>query len=409
MPLPLAYLISQYPAANHTYILREIRTLRSQGFEIESFSIRAPDRPLNRLTPVEREEADATWTVLCLSKAALLKAQLTVLFSSPRSYARGLWAAVTLGHLNLPAIFQNLIYFSEAVVIGLRMQNRGLTHLHSHFTSSVALFVTKVFPITFSATIHGSAEFENTVGFYLPEKVETASFLCTISQYGRSQLMRVSSPEHWRKIEVSPLGVDLDLFAPRPHRPAPDCFEILSVGQLSPAKGYQILIEAISQLVMQGHTNIRLRIAGGGSLAESLKRQITLLSLEKHVLLEGLCNQDRVRQLYQETDLFALASFAEGVPVVLMEAMAMEIPCLATGITGIPELIRHEKDGWLVPPSDSEELAKAIALLMANPNLRQQLGKAGRLRVQERYHLATNTTRLGHIFRQRLPQSAQEV
>ncbi len=404
MPPRLAYLSGQYPAANHTYILREIRTLRSQGFEIESFSIRSPDRPLDQLSPEEQEEANTTWSLSSVSKPDLLKAQFAALFSSPGSYWRGLWLAITLGRQDLRATFKNLIYFAEAVVVGRQMQSRGLTHLHSHFSSNVALFLGKTFPVTISATIHGPAEFDDAIGFYLPEKVETARFLCTISQYGRSQLMCASNPEHWHKIEVCPLGVDLDLFAPRPHRPFPECFEILSVGRLSPVKGNQVLIEAIARLVKQGHTGIRLRIAGGGPLRESLQRQIARLGVEQYVVLEGLCNQDRVRQLYRETDLFALASFAEGVPVVLMEAMAMEIPCLATWITGIPELIRHEKDGWLVPPSDPIVFAEAIALLMADPDLRQRLGKAGRLRVQERYHLATNTNRLGHIFNRRLPE-----
>lgn len=404
MPLRLAYLVSQYPAINHTYILREIRTLRTQGFDIEVFSIRSPDRPLEELTSEEREEAERTWVVLEAGIPEFFKAHFATLCLSPRSYLRGLWAAVALGRLDLPAIFSNLIYFAEAVVAGRRIRSRGFTHLHTHFSSTVALFLARVFPVTFSATIHGSAEFEDAAGFCLAQKVADARFLCTVSQFGRSQLMRASRPQHWHKIEVSPLGVDAELFVPRPHRQAPERFEILSVGQLAPAKGYPILIDAVSRLVQWGHTAIRLRIVGGGAERESLDQQIARLGLVRNVEIHGPCSHEIVRQIYAGTDLFALASFAEGVPVVLMEAMAMEIPCVATWITGIPELIRHGEDGWLVPPSDPEVLADAIAYLMANPELRQRLGQAGRLRIQERYHLAKNTRRLAEIFTRRLTE-----
>jgi colanic acid/amylovoran biosynthesis glycosyltransferase len=121
--------------------------------------------------------------------------------------------------------------------------------------------------------------------------------------------------------------------------------------------------------------------------------------------LEGSCNHDRVLDFYRQTDLFALASFAEGVPVVLMEAMAMEIPCVATWITGIPELIRHGTDGWLVPPADEEQLADAIGRLMDDAELRQKLGRSARVRVQEDYNLTRNAERLAEIYRRRLASS----
>jgi glycosyltransferase involved in cell wall biosynthesis len=120
------------------------------------------------------------------------------------------------------------------------------------------------------------------------------------------------------------------------------------------------------------------------------------------VIVEGWKNQTEVRELYRRADIFALASFAEGVPVVLMEAMAMQLPCVATRITGIPELIRDGIDGLLVTPSDAAELAVAIARLIDDPGLRRRLAAAGRVRVEEKYHLATNVARLGEIFRRRL-------
>jgi glycosyltransferase involved in cell wall biosynthesis len=398
----LAYLVSQYPAINHTFILREIRTLRLQGFDIEVVSIRAPDRPLEKLSPEERDEAERTWAVLPSGAPSILLAQVAMLGTRPGPYLRGVWLALRLARMDLKAMFLNLVYLAEAAVAGRYMHRRGLTHLHTHFSSTVALFLATIFPITFSATIHGPEEFDDAEGFYLAQKVAAARFLCTISQFARSQLMRASRPEYWDKIEVSPLGVDPSLFSPRPQRPDPAVFELLSVARLAPAKAHAILIESVALLVKAGRSKIRLRIAGGGPEHDALTQWIAKLGVGQQVFLEGPCSQERVRQMYRETDLFALASFAEGVPVVLMEAMSMEIPCLATWITGVPELIRHGEDGWLVPPSDPAALAEAIAYLMDHRELRQRLGVNGRQRVQERYDLQKNTQLLGQIFTRRL-------
>ena len=398
----LAYLVSQYPAITHTFILREIRALRALGFQIEAISIRGQDRPLEQLSEEEREEAALTWAVLPQGVAAIVWAQIATLFTRPVSYLGGLWFALRLASWHIKAALLNLAYFVEAVVAGRRLHGLGITHLHTHFSSTVALFVVKVFPITYSATIHGPEEFDNAVGFYLAQKTAAARFMCTISQYARSQLMRASRPEDWDKIEVAPLGVDPARFPPRPHRTNTEVFEILSVGRLAPAKAHAVLIEAVATVIKHSNTRIRLRIAGGGPEHAALTAWIARLGVEKHVVLEGPCSQERIREMYQETDLFALASFAEGVPVVLMEAMSMEVPCLATWITGVPELIRHGQDGWLVAPSDPEILASAIIHLMEHPELRQKLGASARQRVMECYDLGKNTQRLGEIFARRL-------
>jgi glycosyltransferase involved in cell wall biosynthesis len=148
---------------------------------------------------------------------------------------------------------------------------------------------------------------------------------------------------------------------------------------------------------------------GDGPARPSLERAILELGLENHVRLEGSCNQDRVREMYRETDLFALTSFSEGVPVVLMEAMAMEIPCLATWITGVPELIRHGVDGWLVVPGDVEQVTEALANLIDQPELRQRLGQSGRVRVIEKYDLDRNVAYLEEIFERQLVSAGERL
>jgi glycosyltransferase involved in cell wall biosynthesis len=296
------------------------------------------------------------------------------------------------------AVF-NLAYLAEAAVIADWMRSQGLTHLHMHFTSTVGLLAGHLAPLRLSATIHGPDEFTDPRSFYLAEKIRAFQLLCTISEYGRSQLMRFSDQTQWAKFRVARLGVDPALYAPRPFRENPSPYEILFVGRLAPVKGPHILIAALDRLVRQGRS-VRLRFAGDGPERPGLERNVAERGLAQHVIFEGWQNADRVRALYQQADIFALPSFAEGIPVVLMEAMAMEIPCVTTRITGIPELIRDQVDGLLVTPSSDEELAAAIARLLDDSELRRQLGKSARQRILENYDLRHNTAQLGSIFRE---------
>jgi glycosyltransferase involved in cell wall biosynthesis len=401
MPLRLAYLVSRYPTTNHTFILREIRQLREEGWEIEVISISPADRPVDDLTPVEREEQQRTRYVKSAGGAAILGAHLATLFRHPGGYLQGIWSALTLDGANLGRLFANLFYFAEAVVAGHWMRQAGLTHCHTHFSSTVALLLGRVFPVTWSATIHGPDEFNEPAGFHLAVKCDEARFVIAISQYGRSQLMRWSNAVSWPRFEVCPLGVDPSVYEPVLFRPRPEPYQLICVGRLAPQKAQRVLIEAVASLAGQGRA-VHLRIVGGGPDQAALQQRIAGLGLASRVTLTGALNQDEVLELYRQTDIFALASFAEGVPVVLMEAMAMQIPCVTTWITGVPELIRDGVDGLLVPPSDPEALAAAIARLMDDPDLRQRLGQQGRQRVLERYDLTANTRRLAEIFNRRL-------
>jgi len=199
-----------------------------------------------------------------------------------------------------------------------------------------------------------------------------------------------------------PLGVDPNAFRPRPQPSQRPEFECVCVGRLAPAKAHLVLFAAIGRLVAQGRTNIRLTVVGGGPAQASLEAAIAAGNLGPYIRLVGPCNQDRVLEFYRQADIFTLASFAEGVPVVLMEAMAMEIPCVTTWITGVPELIRAEVDGLLIPPADADALAAAIARLMDDAELCARLGRSARTRVLECYNLERNTERLEQVFRRYL-------
>ena len=281
------------------------------------------------------------------------------------------------------------------------MRRNRLSHVHTHYASGVALIVARTFPVTMSATFHGPAEFDDPAGFQLAEKVGTSLFSCAISYYGLSRLMCASAHSEWPKLELTPLGVDVAEFAPRPFRENPPVFEILSVGRLAAVKGQQVTIAAVDLVVREGR-KIRLRLAGEGPDRAELEREVERRGLSRVVTFEGNLDQDRLRAVYRESDAFVLSSFAEGLPVVLMEAMAMEIPCIATWIAGVPELIRDGVDGLLVAPGDVQSLAGAIVRLMSDAGLQRRLGQSARQRIIEGYDVAANVGRLGEVFSRRL-------
>jgi glycosyltransferase involved in cell wall biosynthesis len=294
-------------------------------------------------------------------------------------------------------------YFLEAVVAGDYFERQKVTDIHTHFSSTVLLILARIFRVRYSLTAHGSGEFVDVVGFHLAAKVAGASFVATVGQYGMSQVMNAADPAHWHKVVVLPLGVDIEAFRPKGtrQRELDEPFRLLSVGRLSAPKGYPILIEAMVLLRARGR-NVRLTLVGEGPERAALEALIALHGLANGVRLAGACNHDRLTEYYESSDAFILSSFLEGVPVVLMEAMAMELPCVATWITGIPEIIDKDVEGLLVPPASAAALADAVERLMEDPEGARRLGTAARRKVLAKYNLACNVERLAQEFRIRL-------
>ena len=381
------------------------------NFEIHTASINPLERPIAELSSDEVEEASSTFYVKSQRPAAIAAAHVATLVKSPTAYVRGFFGALRLTDGGLRKKLLAIAYFVEAVLVGRWMMDRRLSHLHVHFATpacTVGLIASKIFPIEFSFTVHGPDEFYDVHRYRLAEKIAVASFVCCIGHFARSQLMRLSPPEHWGKFEVAPLGVDPDVFRPVANRQPSDRFEILCVGRLVPAKGQHILIAAVAEL-MKTNREISLRFVGGGPDQENLKREVVSRGLGHRVHFEGPVNQDRIRDFYRRADVFVLPSFAEGIPVALMEAMAMEIPCVSTFVAGIPELIRNDIDGILVAPSDKHALAIAIRSLLVDPALRHRLGRSGRRRVIEKYNLERNVAHLAAILVDRIEGSTENT
>lgn len=399
----LVYLLSRYPAVSHTFFLSEIRQLRKLGLTIDVASINRSDRSSSSMPEVESQEAEKTFYIKSAGARRAAGIAATTLLRRPRVFVRGLVAALQLGRWDLSATLFALFYFAEALILGDWMRLRGHHRLHIHFCGPVAtvgLLTSVAWEFPYSLTVHGPDEFYDVEKFYLRQKVEHAKFIICISDFCRSQLMRIAAPEHWDKMHVVRLGIDPRAFSPMRHERQPvGALEILCVGRLVPSKGQLILLGACDLLLAQGYS-IRVRLVGAGPDRECLEAFAAGKRIP--VVFEGAVNHETTHQLIGQADIFALASFAEGIPVALMEAMAMEVPCVSTCIAGIPELIRDGVDGLLVHASSADALASAIRRLIEDPLLRQRLGVAGRKRVCELYNLRQNTWSLALVFGERL-------
>jgi glycosyltransferase involved in cell wall biosynthesis len=313
---------------------------------------------------------------------------------------RGLRVALSLDPFNPGAALYALLYLAEALLLGDWLQRRGHSHLHIHFggpVATVGMLTALAWKLSYSLMIHGPDEFYDVEKFYLRQKVENARFVLCISDYSRSQVMKVSNPSHWSKLHVVRLGVDLHTFAPVPAGAPSGPLELLCVGRLVAAKGHLVLLRAFADLRRRGH-DIRLRLIGNGAGRAEIEAFIAQEKLYDCVILEGALNHEATRQKLMLAGIFVLASFAEGVPVALMEAMAMEIPCVSTFVAGIPELIRGGLDGLLVPPSSATALSAALESLIVDADLRRRLGASARSRVAELYNLEKNTRFLASVL-----------
>ena len=398
----IAYLVSQFLAVNHTYLVSEVTALRSLGFDILVISVSPPDRSFEEMAAVEQAEAGRTLNIKSTPLPTAAWIHLLTLLTRPAPYLKGLISAVRLGLPGLRNTVHHLFYFGEAVIAGHWLIKNNIRHFHVHYSSTVGLLITQVFPLTMSITLHGRAEFVDPVAFHLARKVDAASFICAISNYARSRILLNCDIAVRPKVELCRLGVDVGRYKPVQRPPAREPFEILSVGQLVPVKAHHVLIGAVARVVQEG-ANVVLRLVGDGSDKDLLSAHAASLGIQDRVIFEGRVTHDRVPAFYERADVFILSSFDEGVPVVLMEAMAMEVPCVATHVAGIPELIRNGIDGLLVAPSDEEGLANAILQMLRDPDLRRRLSQSGRQRVIELFNLHRNSEQLAAIFRRRIP------
>lgn len=397
----IAYLLSQYPAISHTFFLNEVTALRERGFLIETASVNSIQPPVGGFPEAEMRESERTFYIKASPKGVILRALLGTFLTKPQVVLRGLEAALRLHPWDIPRTGYALFYLVEAILLGGWMRRKGCSHLHIHFggsVSTVGMLTSIAWQVPFSLTIHGPEEFYDVTLESLEPKISLATFVTCISFYCRSQLAKISPIAGWKKFHVCRLGVHTTIFAPAAPTDA-SLLHILNVGRLHPAKGQMVLLNSFLELRRRG-LSVRLSIVGDGAGRRELEEFIAGNNLNEVVTLHGALSHPATRALLATADLFVLPSFAEGVPVALMEAMSMEVACISTFVAGIPELIESGVQGVLVPPSSQEGLTEAMASLLSDDEWRRRLARAGRQKVLADYDLSRNIDRLAEVFRQ---------
>ena len=407
MPESCAYLVSRYPDITHTFIVGEVQALRAAGVRVETAAVRkAPDQDV--LSDLSREERDRTRALLPAGPARLLTAHGRAFSRSPRAYVATLVRALRIAHAGGRARLWQLFYFAEAILLWEWMEEQRLHHVHVHFanvSSDLAMLACGFANAagaqprwTWSMTLHGPVELLDVASHKLAIKAEDAAAVVCISDFAHSQLAALVEPEALGRLHTVRCGIDVDAFAPLPRSErAGGEAEILCVGALSRRKGHQVLLEAFAQ-VQPALPGARLTLVGDGPERDALERRATELGIAEAVEFAGAVAHDRVGDLYARADVFCLPSFAEGVPTVLMEAMAMELPVVATRIMGIPELVEHERSGLLVSPARPDELADALRRVLTDRELAERLGREGRREVLARYNRDAATAALHELL-----------
>lgn len=402
-PLPrIAYLTGQYPEVSLTFILREVEGLRALGAEVLTCSIRETPG-VQHPGPAEKAAAASTFHVLKTARNPLkfLAAQADAL-RHPRRYFGTLALAWRTRSPGLRALLYQLIFFAEATVLAHYLKREKVQHLHNHFvfgSATVAMLAAKLAAIPYSFTLHGPADLFEPYRWALREKTARAKFVATISYFARSQLMFFSDPKDWHKIKIIHCGVNPALYdrpagPPLPARPKGE-IRLLFVGRLAPVKGLRVLLEAL-HLLADDLPQLRLVLVGDGPDRKNL--EAAAAPLGDMVTFTGYLSQAEVAQALQACDIFVLPSFAEGVPVVLMEAMASRKPVIATQVAGVGELVVDGTNGFIVPPGDVETLAARIRKLAGSAQLRARMGTHGRVTVQADFDIADEVARLASLF-----------
>jgi len=399
MSLRIAYFINQYPKVSHTFIRREILALERQGFEVLRIALRGWDAELADSEDVR--EREHTRYVLQAGIVALMLAALGVLVTRPFRYLAALRLAVKMSwHADRPLPI-HLFYLAEACLILPWLKEFGARHVHAHFgtnSAEVVMLVNVLGGPAYSFTVHGPTEFDKPQFLGIREKVHRSAFVVAISSYGRSQLYRWVEHAHWFKVKIVHCGLEPTFHQIEP-TPPPLALRLVSIGRLCEAKGQLLLIEATHRLAQKG-IMFELVLAGGGEMRKELEMLIAKYGLSDQVRITGWISSSQVREEILAARGIVMPSFAEGLPVVIMEAMALRRPVLTTYVAGIPELVRPGKDGWLVPAGSIDALTTAMEdfLTMSTEELKK-MGDTAYQRVIERHSIDTEAAKLAVLFR----------
>ncbi|HSM81222.1 MAG TPA: glycosyltransferase [Nodosilinea sp.] len=394
----VAYLVNQYPKVSHSFIRREIQGLEACGLTVHRFSIRSCAEEL--VDADDQAELAKTRVVLGQGLLGLAVGLGRVAVGRPLALVRGLTLAWQLSQKAERGLLYHLIYLAEACVLLGWLQTAEVDHVHAHFgtnSTTVVLLCRALGGPHYSFTVHGPEEFDKIYPIGLPEKLRQAKFVVAISSFGRSQLYRWMELADWGKVHIVRCGVDQSFLA-EAVQPVPDVPVFVCVGRLTEQKGHLLLLEAVKRLADQG-SPLKLVLVGDGELRSPIEALIEAYGLQRQVVITGWASNQEVRAHLLRARAMVLPSFAEGLPVVIMEALALGRPVISTAIAGIPELVETGVNGWLVVPGSVDSLVTAMeAALHSAPAQLSEMGRRGAERVARDHDARREAQTLARLF-----------
>ncbi len=398
--LRVGYLVNRYPAVSHTFIRREIAGVVASGIDVKRYSIRATDAS-EIVDEADRAEREKTAVLLQGGVAGLLGPLLLAALGRPIRFLRALGQAWSIGGRSDRGRLRHLAYLAEACLLRRWLARDSVTHLHAHFgtnPATVAYLCRLLGGPPYSFTVHGPEEFDRPEALGLREKIRHAEFVVAISDFGRSQLMRWTQAASWSKLHGVRCGVDAQFLDGTPS-PTPERPRLVCVGRLCEDKGQLLLVEAAGRLSREG-ISFELVLVGDGGLRPEIEAKIRQFGLEGRIQVRGWMDGAGVRREVIDARALVLPSFAEGLPVVIMEALALGRPVISTYVAGIPELVRPGVTGWLVPAGSIDALVDSIREVLQAPRERlDALGRAGQEAVKARHDATKESARLADLFR----------
>jgi glycosyltransferase involved in cell wall biosynthesis len=398
MPLTVAYLINQYPKVSHSFIRREILALEAMDIQVLRYAIRSSGEVL--VDPDDLAEFDKTRVVLNAGVLKLLVRVINVALTRSLQWIQALRLAWQMGWHSDRGLLVHLVYLAEACLLLEWFQTAEVNHVHAHFGTNpptVALLCRMLGGPTYSFTVHGPEEFDRPLALHLRQKIEHAAFVVAVSSFGRSQLFRWCSYQHWSRIHIIHCGLDQG-FLEAPRVAIADTPNLVCIGRLCEDKGQLLLLDAVAELI-SARVDLQLTLVGDGPLRPVLEATITRLNLQAQVEITGWVNSAQIRDYLLSARALVLPSFAEGLPVVLMEALALQRPVVTTSIAGIPELVEPGICGWLVPAGSVSALKTALQeVLTTEPAVLDKMGQQGAQLVMKDHNIEIEAQKLARLF-----------
>lgn len=398
----IAYLSGTYARASDTFVRDEVQQLRALGFVVHTFGVRTPLAGEDISPEIAEEQARTQYILTKENLPHLVVYALSCLVLSPVKAFRGIGLAQSCSDGTLTGRFKSLVYFLEACFVYQKLKDTKVRHIHNHIAEGaavVSMIAADLLDITYSMTIHGPGEFDKALTINFDKKIERAAFAATVSSYGKSQIFRWIRTSLWNKVHIVRCA-PAKAFAEQKLESVPADRRLTFVGRLSPDKGVLLLAEAVDALVQAGDVgDFHVSMIGDGPLRKELEAFIERRGLQSYITIHGWKSSSEIRSSLVNSRGLVLPSFAENLPVSIMECLAVSRPVISTYIGGIAELVEDGVSGWLIPAGSQPDLVAALKEVLSKPpEALLEMGRAGAQRIAVQHNAATEAKKLAGLI-----------